>query len=111
MKRLTKSKMEYKSNLLVKLQAYENIGLTPEQIVERLGIGKQEMSKDFDLSTKHDIKLLNATDKPRNLVVNVDGEKMGINDFCKAIGMNPTTVKGWVRERTFFQRLREKGIV
>lgn len=111
MKRITIAKMDYKTKFLRRLWEYENIGLTPEQIISRLGIGKQEVSKDFDLSMKHDIKLINPTDKPRNLVVNVDGERMGINDFSNIIGMDPKTVKGWVREGLLNQRLREKGIV
>lgn len=108
MKRLTTAGEKYKAEQLRLLQAYEDTGLTPQQIVAKFG---QKDVKELDLTVPHKIKVVNPQEKRGNLIVCVDGERMHIDDFSKAIGRNHQTVKAWVKSGVFELRLKERGII
>lgn len=108
MKRLTTAGEKYKAEQLRLLQAYEDTGLTPQQIVAKFGRGDV---KELDLTVPHRIEVVNPQDKPSKCIVSVDNEQMHISYFSKMIGKDEKTVKVWLRYGKFEEKMRGMGLI
>lgn len=113
MKRLTNARMEYKSKILVALQAYENTGYRPEEIAPK-DVSPAVKQKVVKGKKKHEVELLviSTPSCRRNFyTVRMDGEEMSLNEFAEKICVGKDTVRSWVTHKIFNQRLRERGII
>lgn len=113
MKRITEQSKEYKTKFLYKLWQYENTGFQPSEIVPKPG-SFADKQRELETKQKHSIQLVSipTADGSKNFwSVRMDGVEMDINAFAEKIGVKAHTVRSWVTNKTFNQRLREKGLV
>ncbi len=113
MKRITKDCIAYRSELLHKLQQYENTGFQPDEIAPKPGSVAEKQRKMGSVK-KRKVKLetviISGGSKASYEII-CEGKKMTASQFAETISVQPSTVCKWAREGTFYDRLRERGVI